>query len=244
MVTKRREQLSDAEKFQVLNQYGLGVPISQIAQSVSRDTKQISKFIQNELKAMNTIKETNVMAAGVPSIIKAHLGKAPTKFLTEKFLDKVEDNAEIYAFYFVQTGDNSFSIIQSGLDVGIHKGMAKSTKDYVYRIRGQFIRALPNIASLIKREQEALLEDQDVQKPYIQRELINQIEQLKIIAAEDPRQRVNLLKAIEMLGKTVTAFTDSVKLEEASAKTGLDILMERVKSEEKTTYAAKDETAD
>jgi hypothetical protein len=62
-------------------------------------------------------------------------------------------------------------------------------------------------------------------------ELVGQIEQLKEVVSYEPRQRTNLLKAIELLGRTIGAFVDRLEVEEVDAKSGLQILMERAKKE-------------
>jgi hypothetical protein len=62
-------------------------------------------------------------------------------------------------------------------------------------------------------------------------ELVNQIEELKELSVNDTKHRVNLLKAIEMLGRTIGSFTDRVEVEETDAKSGLEILMAKVKGE-------------
>ena len=116
-----RKPLSDADKFQILKQYSEGVPVSDIAKTVSRDTKETSEFIQSILKDMSSIKETNELlnvkcSADFKRLV---LNTSPTKFLTSDFLSKVEEKAEVYAYYFSQTGDNKFSLEQSGLDIGI-----------------------------------------------------------------------------------------------------------------------------
>jgi hypothetical protein len=234
----KRKSLSSEDKYKILSSYAEGVPVETIAASVSRDTAYTSDFIRKTLKAMNTIKETNDMVrlSKSPSIRMKQLGSTPTKFLTSTFISKAEDTAEIYAYYFVQTGDNKFALEQAGLDMGIAKHLPKGTKNYVYKVRGQFLRNMPGIATFIKEAQDQKLLEMDVSKPQVQSELIQQIAELKILSVDDPRYRKDLLKAIELLGKTVIAFTDSVHVEEASAKTGLEIRMEKAKGE---VYEAK-----
>ena len=243
--TKLREGLTDAEKFSCLDQYGKGVPITDIAKAVSRDKDMIRKFIQKQLKEMNTVRETNDMAKGVPSNVLRQMGSAPTKFLTKAFMDKLIDTAEVYAYHFAATGDNEFAIKQSGLDVGIAKNVALGTKRYAYRVRGQFIRNQPMVSQYIKREQEIRLQEYNVEKAHIQHELIHQVEELKELVKYEPRQRGNLLKSLEMLGRTIGSFTDRVEVEETDAKSGLDILMEKIKDEEGVaTYESKQEEQD
>ena len=242
IIRKKVIPLTDAEKYKVLKDYSLGIPIAEIAKELGRDKKALSKFIQGTLKDMNTIRETNVLVnTSCSAEIKRAIGKNPTKFLTPSFLSLAERNAEAYAYYFAQTGDNKFAIIQSGLDIGISKNVAKVTKDYVYRIRGQFLRDIPIVSKLIRDDQDRRIQEYHIEKPLVQMELMHQIEELKEIVVNEPRQRNNLLKAIELLGRSLGAFTDNIKYEETDAKTGLEILMERAKGEAKevTVYESK-----
>lgn len=232
IVRKPKEELTDAERFNILQKYSEGVPVTEIAASVSRDKHEVSRFIQKTLSNMTAIKETNLLAnTTCTSEILRMQGKAPAKFITTTFLSLIEDNAEVYAYYYAQTGDNQFALIQSGLDVGIANNVKKVTKDYIYRIRGQFLRDIPLVRDIIRTEQDRRISEYNIEKPQVQMELVNQIEELKELAANDPKHRTNLLKSIEMLGRTIGAFTDRVEVEETDAKTGLDILMQRVKGE-------------
>ena len=232
ILRKQKEQLTDGEKYTILAQYGDGVPTADIARAVSRDKKEISNFIQSHLKAMNTVRETNDLIVGTHTLaLNLQMGKTPTKFLTSSFIALLETNAEQYAYFYSQTGDNKFSLQQSGLDVGIAKNLKATTKEYVYRIRGQFIRDLAPVKKIIQLEQDRRISEYRIEKPQIQMELVNQIEELKELTVNDVRQRVNLLKAIEMLGRTIGSFTDRVEVEETDAKSGLEILMAKVKGE-------------
>lgn len=228
----RREPLTDAQRFQILNQYSQGIPISHIAESVSRDRDEISKFISSTLNDMTAIKETQLLIGNPCSaVLKVRRGKAPSKFITTAFLDLLEDKAEAYAYYFAQTGDNKFSLIQSGLDVGIAQNLNRNTKDYVMRIRGQYIRDMPPVKKYIQEEQDRRIREYHLEKAQIQMELVNQVEELKELVVTDPRQRTNLLKSIEMLGRTIGAFTDRMEVEETDAKSGLSIILAKAKKE-------------
>jgi hypothetical protein len=236
MTTKiiRREPLTDSQKFQILDQYALGIPVATIAASVSRDTSEISKLVNHQLYNMTAIKETRLLIGNpCSSELRLRMGKAPTKFITTAFLDLLEDKAEAYAYYYAQTGDNKFSLIQSGLDIGIAQNLNKNTKDYVMRIRGQFIRDMPPIKKFIQEEQDRRVKEYRVEKAQIQMELVNQVEELKELVVQDPKQRTNLLKSIEMLGRTIGAFTDRVEVEETDARSGLSIILEKAKREAK-----------
>ena len=244
IVRKRKKDLTDQERYQIILKYSEGVPIKEIAESVSRDKREITKFISKTLNGMTAIKETNALQQDVHlgASLQFH-GKNPSKFITTSFLKEIDTKAEIYAYYFAQTGDSKFSLIQSGLDMGIPQGMRKRTKDYVYKIRGQFLRDIPQVKDIIRVEHDKRIREYHIEKPQIQMELVSQIEELKEVVKDDPRQRVNLLKAVEMLGRTIGSFTDRVEVEETDAKSGLEILMAKAKGEVKgvTVYEQKEE---
>jgi len=73
-----------------------------------------------------------------------------------------------------------------------------------------------------------------VSKKYVQSELIKQVEQLKEVIASDngsQRARGAMLKAIELLGRSVGAFVDKVQVEQVDPSKALDQLIEMAKEE-------------
>lgn len=232
-VAIKRTPLDNAQKYEILKAYAEGVSVADIAKGVSRDTQDISKFIQTTLKGMNTIRETNdlIVTKNNPNLLKNQQGPAPTKFITPSFLSAIETQGNQYAYYFAQTNDNKFALEQSGLDVGLPAKLKKTTRDYVYRIRGQFLREIPEIHTYLKDDMERRCKEYSIEKPQVQMELMHQIEELKELSVNDTRQRSNLLKAIEMLGRSIGAFTDRVEVEETDARSGLEILMQKAKDE-------------
>ena len=233
-----RSPLTDLQKISMIEQYSKGIPVETIALSVSREPHEVTKFIDTTINNMETIRETNLLTLGKPvyNITKKH----PTKFITDDFLSLIDSNSEAYAYYFAQTGDNKFSLQQSGFDIGIPQNLSKVTKDYLFKIRGQFLRDIPYVKQYIKEDQDRKIAEYRVEKPQIQMDLVGQIEELKEVVVDDPRQRPNLLKAIEMLGRTIGAFTDRVEVEETDAKSGLEIILERAKREAAGTYTIED----
>lgn len=229
----RREPLTDSEKYKAISLYSQGVPLSKIAESLSRDsTDDISALIHTTLREMTVIRETNDLSNSYcTATLKRRQGATPAKFITEAFLNILDEKAEVYAYYFAQTGDNKFSLRQSGLDIGIPKSIKKETKDYILRIRGQYLRDLPPVKQYIQEEQTKRIEEYHLEKAQIQMELVNQIEELKEAVVNNPQQRTNLLKSIELLGKTIGAFTDKLEVEETNAKSGLQLILEKAKRE-------------
>jgi len=227
-----QEELPDDLKYYIIDQYSQGVSVHAIAKKLGKDKNNISNFIQRKLKEMNAIRETNDLKNGITSRkMKMQLGSAPTKYLNESFFSLLDTQAEVYAYYYSQTGDNRFSLEQAGLTVGIDARCSTKTKDYIFRIRGQYIRDIPEISQLIRKEQDKRIQEYTLEKPQIQMELVKQIEELKDLAAHDVRQRGNLLKAIELLGRTIGSFTDRIEEVQTNAKSGLEILMEKARGE-------------
>ena len=228
---KDTEEIPAELKYKILKDYSEGVPVSTIAQEANRDSAVISTFISKTLQRMNVIRDTNDLKGNIKYAKNLTVSNASCKFITQPFLDLVEEKAEVYAYYYGQTGDNKFSLDQSGLSIGIIPKLPRTTKDYVYRIRGQYLRDIPQIKKYIRSIQDEKIREYRLEKPQVQMEIVQQIEELKEIAGDDPRARANLLKAIEMLGRTIGAFTDRLETEDVTAKSGLQILMERAKEE-------------
>ena len=227
-----RKSLTDAEKYNILLQYSQGIPIKTIAAEVGRDTHSISSLIDQTISALSSVKETNdLLKVQCTADFQKIQGTTPTKFLSSEFLHAIPEFAEVYAYYYAQTGDNKFSLQQSQLDKGIPFRMPKQTKDYVLRVRGQYLRDIPQVKRYIKEIQDRRIQEYRIEKPQVQMELVHQVEELKEAAAKEPRQRGNLLKAIELLGRTIGAFTDRVEVEEVNAKSGLQMILEKARKE-------------
>lgn len=220
--------LSAEEKLRVLEAYAAGVDVSQVAKELEVPEKECHKYIQSTLKNMLIVRETNEL------IRNQHQERHPTsinRLLSADFLSRVDDAMESYAYYFAETSDNQFALAQSGLDKGIPRTLSKEARMNVLKVRGQYLRSIPAVASYIKERQEQRIKELGIDKSFVQRELVEQIEQLKVIAQEDSKQRTNLLRSIELLGRSIGAFQDSIRVEEGNAKTGLDLIMEKVKGE-------------
>jgi len=233
VVRKTTQSLTEEEKYKILEMYMSGCDIDEICKDVARDKGNVTKFINHTITSLNTVKETRELVT-TTNIPKPTTSASSSQFITPQFLSLIESNGEMYAYYFAQTGDNHFALHQSGLDVGIYKGMSKKTKDYISRVRGQFLRDIPHLRKIIQREQDRRINEYNLEKPQVQMELVNQIEELKELSITDPKYRPQLLKAIELLGKTIGAFQENIHVEETDAKTGLDILMAKVKGEVST----------
>jgi predicted DNA-binding protein YlxM (UPF0122 family) len=232
ILRKAPKPLTDAEKFQILSEYSSGVSIDALAERFNVSDTAVKNLINTTKNSLAAVQETNrlITTSSKPTYLP-FVKPAQEKFLNQDFLEALEEKAEVYAYFFAHTGDNKFALAQAGLDKGIGTPMPLTTQDYIRRIRGEYIRNIPDIKAYIREIQDKKIEEFRIGKPELQMELVGQIEQLKEVVSYEPRQRGNLLKAIELLGRTIGAFVDRLEVEEVDAKSGLQILMERAKRE-------------
>jgi hypothetical protein len=236
---------SDADKFDILRRFKLGQSYGEIGKSKDIPEVSIKEFIELELRNLNVVAETQRLI-NTGSVTLSTIKKSPKGFLNEDFLDKVDDAKEAYAFHYAMTGSNEVALAQSGLDQGFPKAIRKEVLRHALAVRGKYMRELPGIQEYINEIREKKIKDLDITKVYIQSELVEQIDQLKELAGDNARYRGHILKAVELLGRTIDAFTDTLRIEEADPKSGLEILMKKAKEEIAgvTTYEADDEEED
>lgn len=223
-------ELTDGDRYSMLREYREGISVTNIADSRNLDIQLVKDFFSLEIKHLNTIQETNKLM-----ISQDHLNttpvRNPTKLLNDDFLNKVDDIKDAYAYWYAMTGSNEFALKECGVDGGFASHVKARTKRYTLSVRGKYLRGLPGVMDYINEVRDSKLADMELGKSYVQSELVEQIEQLKEIAADDPRYRTAINKNIELLGRTVGAFTDNIKIEEVNAKNGLDILMKKAKAQ-------------
>jgi hypothetical protein len=184
----------------------------------------------HEIRLLNSLEKMPLIARSVETALK-------TRYTSEELLSRLSpddsttlsDSELVYAWTFDRTNNNSLALQESGLDECL-KGSLTASKILL----GMYIREKPNVAQFLKQIKEFKKEALLVDKQSIQLELIEQIEQLKEIIASDGgsgNSRVQLLKAVEMLGKSIGAFTENVNVTEIRADAALDRLIELAKAE-------------
>lgn len=193
--------------------------------------------------------QLSLTITGKPIQLKMQIVHINEEFLAK--LSKEEDEAlteaeQVYAWVFVHTGDNEDAIIKAGLDVGIgqpkeekveqegkkkkitHTDL-KKLRNNAFKLRGYYLRSKKNIKQYIQELREKRLADTNVDKDYIQSQLITLIEQLKEEGGRSSSG--NLLRAIEMLGKTIPGtFSETINVAEVRPDEALDKLLELTKA--------------
>ncbi|MHB9148383.1 MAG: hypothetical protein ACYC2U_08505 [Candidatus Amoebophilus sp.] len=155
-----------------------------------------------------------------------HINQKFLELLSEPEDPTLTEQEQTYAWIFSQTGNNVEALKTSGLDTGLQKKDAPTTNNSnTAKLRGYYLRSKPNIKNYIYELRERKLTELNIDKSYIQTQLVTLIEQIQ--EEGDSRERNKLIRAIELLGKTVPgAFTETVNISEVKPDEALDKLLE------------------
>jgi hypothetical protein len=182
-----------------------------------------------ELNYMANIQKTQIDDTAIQKALQVtFISDQLQDMLSDDFTEVLTDHELMYCYIFANTGSNELALAESQLDTVLN-----DKTPIRLRYLGMFLREKPNVKQFIKALQDEKLKQLDTSKERVQVELITQIEQLKEITAIgdglNATNRSNLLRAIEMLGKSIGAFTDRVELSEVKATDALDKLIEMAK---------------
>ncbi len=249
---KRKTKLSlndftQEQRDQMVKEFLSGVTLRELETKYSIDYKSCYRYIQDYKDAINTAWELNVMVkTNKGDYSKIHLDKALAvryidpelkKIISEYDSNSLSKEELVYGWVFVKAGSNSVAMKESGfLEV-----LPKKNRTQVYQnLLGMYLREKPNVAKYIKELQLKNVQETEITKKYVQSELILQVEQLKEICASSTgaQARASMLKAIEMLGRSVGAFTDKVEVTKVDHGRAIDSLLIEAKKEVNETIEA------
>jgi hypothetical protein len=130
------------------------------------------------------------------------------------------------------------------LDVGLYKERKKQHR-FGYSqsliLRSHYLNSKENVATYIKEIREKRFIDSDIGKARVQSELLDQLQYMK--ASGDPRYKKDILRCIELLGKTVGAFTERIELTQVDPSSALDKLIEMAQEAEVRSITTTTEIA-
>jgi len=230
-VTRSIKSLGPEEKFNILQGYILGKEQQELATAHDVPYRTIQNFISKFYKEFTQAKELNSLVKTQDSVMGYQSSFKPPKAVTEEFLDKVEstDAAHLYAFYYGKTNDNILALKEAGLYEDT------KTNKYALKLKGVYLRSIPGVAKEIANIKKNTFATSDLNPEYIQSTLLQQLDQLSHNPDMDSRERTTLLKTIELLGRSVSAFSDKVTVETIDPNVALDTLIEMT-----STYTIED----
>lgn len=255
-VTKTRkkpktiEKLSDTDRLHIVHTYmTTDKTISEIAEEYNTTGKNVTLIVQRHWTSLSNVRETRILTESCGQVdnhknsaymaLKA-MGKVSQ--INEQFLEKLSgptdhlltDHELQYCYHYVATGDNLKALESADL----HRGLmtAKSDKNrnqyrLACQLRGHFLRQKENVAKYITKLKEEQYIPEIVDKQFIQRELLETLHHQKE-GGVSARER---LRTVELLGKTVGAFSDVIKVEEVDPAKALDYIDTLAKADQSVT---------
>jgi len=239
-VKKRKHTVSTELGLKIVQDYmETDLTTTQLAEKYSTTEKNIELIVSRHWKALTNVRETrNLIGNQMSSLnhkggnylaLKA-INKVPS--INQDFLDLLSapedklltDNELQYAMVFCATGDNYHAIHEAQLDVGLMGSKGDKQRhqyELAVKLRGVYLRRKENVAKYIMQLKEETFLPDVVDHNLIKAELLEQLAQQK---ESGTAARRDILNTIHMLGKTVGAFSDVVKVQEVDPGKALDYL--------------------
>lgn len=231
----RKARWSPEKKLAILTMYSENYTLSEIALSTGVPANSISQFVSATYKGLSNSRQSRQLKMGksktgeqinLTEEQQEEIQKtADPDIINKEFYDRVshpeaEELTEYevrFCWSFVASQDYEEAMKISELDVGLYdieqvKGgiSSKPTKAYNQnlRIRVAYLKSKKNIMNFIFKIQREVVLSASVDKHFLQREIMIQIDNLKNSTSLEAKK---LLKSyIEMLGKTFGGFSESV----------------------------------
>jgi len=234
--------MTDQERLSVVFDYmSTDLTLEQLAEKHQTTSKNIDLIVSRHWKSLTNIRETKILTNGSAKgqnhldhkngayMALKTLGKASS--INDDFLMKLSgehdrlltDNELQYCYNFVATGNNLTALESADLNKGLLTSQSdKNRNQYKLscQLRGHYIRQKPNVAEYILKLKEEMYLPSLVDKGFIQKELLEILHHQK----EQGVANKEALRTIELLGKTVGAFSDVIKIEEVDPSKALDYL--------------------
>jgi len=247
---KLRSNYSPEDHTKIVTDYIGGLSVQELSTKYVLQPKTIYELITSHWEALTNIRETTLLShptvQGSNSHHKSYAYHALKQIqrsssMNEKFIDELSDDESMtlsdrevkFALLLISTGNSKKALLDSGLDLGLIKGKTsrKSTGSKVdgwnlgITLRCEYLKQKPNVAAFINelRVQKYLPDAVDLQ--FIQRELLEQLEQAKEDDSMTAYNQKNMVKTLtEDLGRTIGAFSDRIQVESVNPAEALDLL--------------------
>lgn len=248
VLRKKPKDPSSLDHMAIVSDYTEGtLSVKEIARAHGTTDKNVGLIVNRHWKSLCNMRESRALTSLDPNLVNSRRSSNNSALIVLKELEKAKefndsfiselsdseghllsDSESIYCWTYVHTGDSFEAIRTSGLDVGLYKEkseVGRFSYDRALKLRSMYLHSKPNVVSYIKELRESRLIDADVGKARLQSELLEQLEQMKA-SGEANRLRTQILRTIELLGKTIGAFTERIEVSEVDPSNSLDKLIE------------------
>lgn len=244
---KRDKWTEEERKAFILYDYSKGMTTKELEAKYNLYTSDIRYFINYSIDSMINYKERNILnvrgsdeSFKDKKVVALHQSLQKLKdmeLVTQSFLSLLSPSTEptltdeesLFSQLYVRTGDSEEAIKGSSLDVGLQPSSPISYRRALL-VRSAYLREKPNVKEYIDTLRSSLFSTDSVDKKKVQELLVEEIYKMK--EKGDPRDKVNLRQTIELLGKTIGAFTERIEVQEIDPSKSLDALIEMAKEAE------------
>lgn len=222
--------------YNILDDYLKGAPIKELVGKYNYSDKHIRDMIENHHQQLVNARSANALAITQKDGYNPVLEKLKKiEVLNQEFFDKLSpedsptlsEEEALFAWMYVHRGDSREAVEMSTLDVGLFKDQPVTYKRGIFS-RAVYLQHKPNVASYIKELRNTKYRQDDVNKTYVQELLLEEIQQIK--EKGDKKDSKTLSRLIELLGKTIGAFTERVEVMEVDPSKSLDLLIDMAKN--------------
>jgi hypothetical protein len=255
-VLRSIDSISDSQRYSILMSFleGSSVPELELTWNLKRksvrpylnsirDMLSVALALDHNMGKVNTTKgspESINVEAVIKNVIRGNSNTQLDSFLSGPKTKNLTAQEVTFGYIYNATGSINLALKESEFE----SVLTSTTSPAIKQTLGMYLLSKPNIKSfinsLVKTQQKSL----EISKPFVQNELVVQIIQLKEkLALETTAKQADrgyLLKAIELLGKTVGGFTDRIQIEEVDPSKALDKLIEMVNEDVESTYKIED----
>jgi len=157
-----------------------------------------------------------------------------TEVLNEEFFSLLSppdsnlltEEEALFSWILVHKGDSQEAIEESGLEVGLFKTQRVTYKRGLLT-RSLFLQQKKNVANYITELRERKYYSNDIDKKYVQELILEEIGKAK--QRGDNKDAVNIRQLIELLGRSIGAFTERIEIHDVDPSKSLDLLIEMAK---------------
>jgi len=229
-----RKATNNLDKMAIVEDYAKGeLSVGKLAKKYNTSPDNISLITKRFWKSLTNMRESRALIVPTTDSASSLRELRATPHFNEDFLSLLSESALLsdeeatYCWIYAHTGDIVEALQGSTLDIGLYREKGKSHRfnyDKAMILRGHYLNSKPSISSYIKELREVRLQDADIGKAKIQSELLLQLENMK--ASGNPKYRKDILRTIELLGKTIGAFTENIAIHNIDPANALDELIE------------------
>ena len=230
---------------QVLKLYAAGESYDSIGKAVGFKTNTVRKRIKDHINLVANVESVNQAKANGYKA-NAHPEKLVNPALINKDFENLlsppdGDNlteAEVkYCWALVGTNNQQQALEAAGMDIGLTQhgqgGAAVKVEGYEYaaKMRIVHLKSKPNVLAFIKKLRQDSVFKADVDKDYLQKQIMIQLDELDNDTSSDARK----LKRdyIQLLGRTFGGFTEKIEVGYVDHASSVKTLAEHARKTEK-----------